>query len=234
MATLLEPTDTEGKPAPCRGDSKKAGILAYIHHGQGICRTPKQGEAPRTFRARVYEALRRIKLAANPPRNVRIAVMYPTSDWERVWATLHATWAAGSIKVNWFKVIHDILPTNERLHAIRLAVSPLCSNCGEHDTIMHRIIECGEGRKIWEWTRNRIAWILRMDPVWIPNEWTIHPQFELWPPQRHRVVFWILAHMVWCRTRGGWTLSAQEYIDFLRRTPWKANRDTRRATQVGN
>jgi hypothetical protein len=91
----------------------------------------KQGEAPRTFRARVYETLRRIKLAANPPRSVGIKMMYPTTDWERVWANLHATWAADSIKVNWFKVIHDILPTNERLHVIRLAGSPLCSNCGE-------------------------------------------------------------------------------------------------------
>jgi hypothetical protein len=34
-------------------------------------------------------------------------------------------------------------------------------------------------------------------------------------PQRHRAV--ILARLVWCRTRGGWTLSAQEYFEFLRR-----------------
>jgi len=65
-----------------------------------------------------------IKLAADPPRKVRITMMYPTTDWERVWAKLQATWAADSIKVNWFKVIHDILPTNEWLHAIRLAGSP--------------------------------------------------------------------------------------------------------------
>jgi len=160
--------------------------------------------------------------------------MYPTTDCERVWTNRHATWAADSIKVNWFKVIHDILPTNERLHAIWLAGSPLCSNCGERDTVMHRIIECGEGRKIWEWTRNCIAWILRMDPVWIPNEWTIRLQLKLWPPQRHRAVLWILAHMVWCRTHGGWTLSAQEYFNFLCRSRWKAKQNTRRATQVGN
>jgi hypothetical protein len=123
ISSLLEPTNTEGKTAPCRWNSKKAVILAYISHGQGICRTPKQGEDPRTFRARVYETLRRIKPAANPLRNVRI-MMYPTTDWERVWANLHATWATDSIKDNWFKDIHDILPTNERLHAIRLAGSP--------------------------------------------------------------------------------------------------------------
>ena len=193
----------------------------------------KQGEAPKTFRARVYDTLCKIKQATNPPRNVRMTMMYPKTGWEQVWMNLHATWAADSIKVNWFKVIHDILPTNERLHAIRLSSSPLYTNCGEEDTVMHRIIECDEGRKIWEWTRNRIAWILRMDPVWIPNERTIRPQFKLSPPQRQRVVLWILAHMVWCRTRGGWTLTVQEYFDFLRRSRWKANRDARRTSQVG-
>ena len=55
---------------------------------------PKQGEALRTFRVRVYEILLVIKLAANPPRNVRITMICPTTDWERVWANLHATWAA--------------------------------------------------------------------------------------------------------------------------------------------
>jgi hypothetical protein len=39
MATLLEPTDREGKPATCRGDPKKARIPAYICQGQGICGT---------------------------------------------------------------------------------------------------------------------------------------------------------------------------------------------------
>ena len=59
----------------------------------------------------MYETLRTIKLATDPPRNVRITMLYPTTDWDRVWSNLHATWAADAIKVNWFKVIHDILPT---------------------------------------------------------------------------------------------------------------------------
>jgi hypothetical protein len=121
----------------------------------------KQGEAPRSFSARVYETLRMMKLAADPPRNVCITMMYPTTEWEQAWAKLHATCVAEAIKVNWFKVIHDILPTNERQHAIRLVGSPLCANCGVRETVMHKNIECGEGRKIWEWTKNRIVWILR-------------------------------------------------------------------------
>jgi hypothetical protein len=128
---------------------------------------------------------------------VRIMLFYPTTDWNRVWSNLHATWAADAVKANWFRVIHDILPTNERLHTIRLTDSVLCSQCGERDTFMHRIRECGEEREIWEWTRKCIAWILGMDPVWVPKEWTLCPQFQIWPPRRHRAVLWIIAHMVW-------------------------------------
>jgi hypothetical protein len=142
--------------------------MAYV-------KPPQQSEAPRAFRRRVYETLRAIQLATNSPRDVRIVLLYPTADWDRVWSNLHATWAADAIKANWFRVIYDTLPTNERLHTIRLTDSALYSTCGERDTIMHRITECGEGREIWEWTRKRIAWILRMNPIWIPHELTLRP-----------------------------------------------------------
>jgi hypothetical protein len=142
MVMFLEHTAAEGTPAPCQGDSKKARILAHIRHGQGYVEPPKQGEALWTLKARVYETLRMIKLTTEPPRNMRITVMYPTTDWERACANLHATWAADAIEVNWFKVIHNILSTNERLHAIRLVGLPRCSNYGEHDTAVNA--ECNE------------------------------------------------------------------------------------------
>lgn len=47
--------------------------------------------------------------------------------------------------MNWYVVIHDILPTIERLHKIRLVDSPLCSHCGDPDTVQHRATACGEG-----------------------------------------------------------------------------------------
>jgi hypothetical protein len=132
---------------------------------------------------------------------MHITLLYPTTDWDRVWLNLHATWAVDALKANWFRVIHDILPTNEQLQNIWLKDSALCSTCGEQDTIMHRIRECGEGREIWEWTRKRIAWILRMDPAWSPHEWTLRPQFHIWSPWRHRAVLWIIAHMVQYRVQ---------------------------------
>jgi hypothetical protein len=69
---------------------------------------------------------------------------------------------------------------------------------------------------------------------WIPEEWTLRPQFHIWPPRRHRAVLWIIAHMVWYRIQESRIPSAQEYLDFLRRVRWKAYQDTGRVNKVGN
>jgi hypothetical protein len=139
--------------------------------------------------------------ASNPPRVMRIIQLYPSADWERIWTNLHECWTTEAIKINWCMVIHDILPTNERLHKIQLVGSPLCGHCGEPNTVQHRVTACGEGASIWLRIKRRIAWILCIDPAYIPPDWTTRPQFRLWPPQRHRAGVWILAQMVWYRIK---------------------------------
>ena len=42
----------------------------------------------------------------------------------------------------WYMVIHDLVPTNERLHTIHLKTSDAFSKSGETDILMHRITEC--------------------------------------------------------------------------------------------
>jgi hypothetical protein len=110
-------------------------------------------------------------------------------------------WTTKAVKVTLYMVIQDILPTKERLYKIRLADSPLCRQCGSMDTVIHRVTECGEGARIWKWTKRRIAWILHTNPANILPDWTTRPQFQLWPPTRKGTVLWILAQMVWYRIK---------------------------------
>ena len=182
---------------------------------------------------RVYWTLRGMAEAGSPPRVMRIRHLHPSADWERIWNNLHACWTTDAVRGNWYGVIHDILPTNQRLDKIRLVDSPRCSQCGEPDTVQHRMTECGEGTRIWNWTKRRIAWILRNDPTNILQDWT-RPQFQLWPPQRHRAVIWILAQIVWYRTKEDRAGNEQVYNEFLRRTRWKANQANARKSYVGN
>ena len=71
---------------------------------------------------------------------MRITKIWPNPDWYTVWKNIHCTPVPGGTKAVWYKVIHDILPTNVRLHKIRISPTDKCNNCGMHDTIApHRM-----------------------------------------------------------------------------------------------
>ena len=130
----------------------------------------------------VYWTLRGVAEAGNPPRVMRIRQLHPSADWEIIWNNLHTCWTTEAIRINWHRVIHDILPTNECQHKIHLVDSPHCSQCGEPDTVQHRTSECGEGTRIWNWTKCRIVWIPRTDPENIPQDWTTRRHFNYGHP----------------------------------------------------
>jgi hypothetical protein len=186
MAMLLADARKRKKPAQCTEDSQTLGYLRTYVQCIAYLEPKRQGENTRTFRGRVYWTLRALE-AGTPPRVMRILQLYPAAHWERIWINLHNCWTTESVKLTWYMVIRDILPTNERLYKIQLADSPLCRQCGALDTVLRRVTECGEGARIWEWTKRRIAWILHTDPANIPPDRT-RPQFQLWPPTRNRTV----------------------------------------------
>jgi hypothetical protein len=105
-----------------------------------------------------------------------------------VWINFHGTAVSEESKTTWYRVIHDILLTKKRLKKIRLFPTDSCGDCGKTVTIKHRIIGCGEGGKMWTWTKTQIAWMLRTEPDNIPGSWVTCPQFNFWPPNRHRAI----------------------------------------------
>ena len=137
--------------------------------------------------------------------------------------------APDSVKSTWYQAIHDILPTNERLATIGLTDTSSCVHCGNLNSLQHRIVACGEDPVIWHWTRTRITAILRMDPRRVIVEWTLRPDFQLWPPQRQTAVIWILAHLVAYSLQSSRRLSLLDYMDFLRRARWRLYNGTRRS-----
>jgi hypothetical protein len=96
----------------------------------------------------------------------------------------------------WYMVIQDLIPTNDRLAAIKLTETTRCSTCDGIDTAQHRLTRCGESKLIWNWTRARIAAITRTNSIDVPETWTTKPDFRIWPPQRHKAIMWMTAHLV--------------------------------------
>jgi hypothetical protein len=148
----------------------------------------KEGEKPKVFRKPVYDPMYALSRDGREKPEMRSVRHYSETDWKRVWTNLHDSGIWETITAVWYAVIYDILPTNVRLHNIQLADTPMCKECGAVDTRLDRLIECGDGRNIWDWTRQRIAWIIRTTPERIPAEWLLRPQFQIWPPRRNRTV----------------------------------------------
>ena len=222
-------------PNPPQASRFSTNIAHFRHYAidMAYITPPGATETDKTFKRRTYSVLKTITQPKNATTEMRITRKYPDTEWERVWKNLHTADVPEAVKSQWYQVIHDILPTNERMAAIGLTPTAACAQCGNPDSQLHRITACGEGPVIWHWTRARIAAILRMDPRYIPAQWTVRPDFQHWPPQRHQAILWILAHLMSYQLQTTRPLSLLDYMDFLRRARWKKYNRTPRRNKTG-
>jgi hypothetical protein len=178
-----------------------------------------------------------MELAIRRTMEMRVVQKSPNTDWDRVWRTLHVSCVSEAVQSEavqsaWYLVIHELFPTNERLATIYLLESDTCRQCGRPDTLTHRLMECDNGTAIWDWTRRQVVTMLRTDPRHISKEWVLG-HFQFWPPRKQWAILWTLPHLVWYRIQGRRRQSLIDYIDFMRRSRWKAYQHPKRLQQMG-
>jgi hypothetical protein len=140
--------------------------LAYV--------MPQHGdETLRHCKRRLYTTL--ILLLQDTPGGtvMRIEQKWRHTSWIRVWTNLWSTPVDDRLIGTWYTIIHDIVPTGDRLHVIHLTTDYLCLTCQVQDTLLHRLTECGEGARHWLWIKTRLAVMLRMYPHYIPADWLV-------------------------------------------------------------
>jgi len=179
-------------------------------------------EARKAYKHRIYDTLHYMANNDAEPCSLRIVKKCPNAEWGRVWKNLHSRALSDYLTSTWYVTVHDIFPINDRLAAIHLTPTSTCPNCRQEDSIQHRITDCGKGPVIWNWTQMKLGMILCVSPNYIPKDWTIHPAFTFWPPQRHATILWILANLVHYRLQTHRQLSLSDFMDFLRTSHWKS------------
>jgi hypothetical protein len=195
---------------------KYAMEMAYINP------PPHQGKAAKSFHKYIYRTLRIIDARNNPNLGLRIEGKNPNNNWLQISNHIQKARIPESFRSVWYAVIHDIIPTNQRLYKIALVNNDRCNTCGNTDTLLHRITECGNGSNIWDWTQNRTATMIKTSRQTIPTEWTIRSDLKLNSLRKHKAILWQLAHLVYYRTQNNPHNTLQDYVNFLRRALWKA------------
>ena len=87
------------------------------------------------FKRRMYNILQMLAKNGSPPTEMRIVRKFPRTAWNQVWKNLHASPVSDEIKSTWYKALHDLIPTNDRLAAINLTDTSACLSCGRPDSL---------------------------------------------------------------------------------------------------
>jgi hypothetical protein len=87
----------------------------------------KQGkrESAKEYRRRIYNTLKTLLRDTTEPDAMRITRLCRERDWGTIWKNLHMAPIPTTTKGKWYCIIHDILPTNELLHKIRLSTTEM-------------------------------------------------------------------------------------------------------------
>jgi len=146
-------------------------------------------ETRKACKKRVYDIMSFLDNARHNAPTIRIAQKLPGTPWERLWRNLHGVEVPDTVKSTSLAAIHDIIPTNDRLAAIYLSYTSSCSRCRKPDSIEHKIMDCAEGKLLWNWTREKLGMTLHLDHRHIPPDWTIRLAFHYRPKQWRRSGF---------------------------------------------
>ena len=168
----------------------------------------------------IYEIQLHRYTAMNSQMLIRIQSKWPKVPWPLVWKNIHTRTLPQEIKTTLNAIIHDVVSTNHRLHAINLHETDKCNHCQQTDTLLHRYTSCTDVSCIWSWTRQSIACFLRIQSQYVPEEWLTAPAFKIYPLQRHNATVCLLGHTLhYIHTNR--LLTLDDYLDFLRRARWK-------------
>ena len=98
--------------------------------------TPQQeNETSKAYKRRIYNTM--ITLLRETPDLpvMQITLLGDNTDWSTVWSNIRETPVDEDIKKDWYRAIHDIDPTQDRLSIINMAATNLCRQCNATDNL---------------------------------------------------------------------------------------------------
>jgi len=111
-------------------------------------------ETTQAYKTRIYTTLTALCIAMSPVQGMWFEKLWPHADRQAIWKTLTETPTSEADIAVWYKIINDIIPTNEKLHRISMAPTDTGNECNNKDTLLHRLTECGESKAIWDLTQS--------------------------------------------------------------------------------
>jgi hypothetical protein len=69
--------------------------------------------------------------------------------------------------------------------------------------------------------KSKLALIMRIDPKYIPEDFSLRPSFAVWPPQRQAAIVWIVAYFVAYQLTWSNRHTVLDYTAYVRRAQFR-------------
>ena len=122
--------------------------------------------------------------------NPSIIQQCPNFNWKQIWRNIHNK-ALTSTEISlWYKVIHNVIPTNERLHHIKMLASPNCNQCGTPCSRLQRYIHLE-----YNYCRSELRKLTNMHIQHFSFQTIYRPTFQFKPLKKHYAVVKMLTNV---------------------------------------
>ena len=98
--------------------------------------------------------------------------------WDNVWKNISHSSLSTKVRSEWYKAVHDLIPTNQRLHRINMVNGGNCKICGKLDSLQHRLTECSITKGIWRHLAVQLACVYRRHIEAIVPTILLYPQYK--------------------------------------------------------
>lgn len=124
----------------------------------------------------------------------RMECKHPNVSWIAVYKNMANNCLNSSTFSQWFCAVNDILPTKQRLLTINKSETEKCDECGQVDTVEHRLTRCHGTQQIWCLVKKLLAVCTKKNPDSFKPEVLVLPDIE--PDQGKRFMIWLLGNTV--------------------------------------
>ena len=127
-----------------------------------------------------------------PPK---IIYKYEDLPWNEIWARLNLPVLVSEVRDLMFMLIHNILPTRDRLARLGRRQDAVCSAEDGNESAEHLFTACTKTQVAWAWARRKIIHLMPVSNIYPSDFELIHLALE--PNTMEKEIVWLIAHYCW-------------------------------------
>ena len=127
-----------------------------------------------------------------PPK---IVYKFDNLPWDEIWGRLNLPVLVSEVRDLMFMLIHNILPTRDRLARLRRRQDALCSAEDGIESAEHLFTACTRTQVAWAWARRKIIHLMPVSNIYPSDFELIHLAFE--PNTMEKEIVWLISHYCW-------------------------------------